>query len=134
MTIKEFAEVTGLSAHTLRYYEKLGIIPPVPRDTNGIRNYSGVYLQRIQLVQQLKASGMKLENILTYLQTMGASKKAQKIRKDVLLKTKMDLMAKAVEIRSALEQVEKQLQDFGVVEPTAIPHLFRLDSNMRRAM
>lgn len=109
MTIKEFAAKTGLSAHTLRYYEKVGVIPAVPRDINGIRQYNQEYLTKVALIQQLKASGMKLEDIVIYLHTMGSSKKAQKIRRDVLLKTREELLAKAMEIKAALQQVERQL-------------------------
>lgn len=95
MTIAEFAKITGLSSYTLRYYEKIGIMPTIHRDRSGMRNYTQENVERVRLVQQLKCSGMSLENILTYLQTMGQSKKAAKIRREVLLKTKDELVAKS---------------------------------------
>lgn len=115
MNITEFAEITGLTVHTLRYYEKVGIMSDVPRDANGIRQYNQACLGKAALIRQLKASGMKLEDIAVYLETRGRGRKAQEKRKAVLMKTKQDLIAKAREIRDALQQIERQL---------AIQHLY----------
>lgn len=109
MTIAELAKITGLTTHTLRYYEKIGIMPLVARNPNGIRNYSTENLQRIELVQQLKASGMSLENILIYLQTMGAGRKAEKARTEVLLQTRRQLVEKVQELQQALKQLDVRL-------------------------
>ena len=68
MTIKEVAERTGISADTLRYYERMGLIPPVPRTASGTRNYSEEFIDWITFVQQLKGIGMSLEAIVDYLE------------------------------------------------------------------
>ena len=49
MTIKEVSELCNLSADTLRYYEKVGMIPPIGRTAGGIRNYSDSDVQWIEL-------------------------------------------------------------------------------------
>ena len=67
MTIGEASEKTGLSADTLRYYEKIGLIPPVPRRENGLRDYGAETIKLVALIQRLKETGMQLETIQAYL-------------------------------------------------------------------
>ncbi|WP_102794939.1 MerR family transcriptional regulator [Bowmanella denitrificans] len=75
MNIKEFAEVTGLSAHTLRYYEKIGLLKNVQRSSSGHRFYTGKDAEWIGFILRLKETGMALEAILQYaqLREQGAS-------------------------------------------------------------
>ena len=67
MTIKEFSARTGVTADTLRYYERVGIIPAVPRKAGGVRVYDENFVEWINFVQTLKASGMSLEAIADYI-------------------------------------------------------------------
>lgn len=67
MKIGEASEVTGLSAHTLRYYEKLGFIEPA-KDTSGYRDYSHDDVDLINWIACLKKSGMTLDSIKRYVQ------------------------------------------------------------------
>ena len=54
MTIKEIAARTGVSADTLRYYERMGIIPAVPRTSGGVRNYDENFVEWVAFIQTLK--------------------------------------------------------------------------------
>ena len=66
-TIQQMAAITGLSAYTLRYYENIGLVPPVPRKENGHRRYSDFDLDWINYVTCLRSVGMALEEIKTYV-------------------------------------------------------------------
>ena len=66
MTIKEIAARTGVSADTLRYYERMGIIPAVPRTSGGVRNYDENFVEWVAFIQTLKGAGMSLEAIADY--------------------------------------------------------------------
>ena len=59
MTIGEASEKTGLSADTLRYYEKIGLIPPVPRRENGLRDYGAETIKLVALIQRLTARALR---------------------------------------------------------------------------
>ena len=63
MNIKTIAEQTGLSAHTLRYYEKIGLIVGVDRDAKGHRDYSEKDVVWIAFIKRLKATNMPLDEI-----------------------------------------------------------------------
>ena len=61
MTISEAAEASGLTAHTLRYYERAGLLDPVGREAGGRRRYSDRDLSRIAFLTKLRATGMPIE-------------------------------------------------------------------------
>lgn len=65
MTIGEFSAVTGISAYTLRYYEKKGLLR-VNRDNAGRRNYSTEDIEWVKFIQRLKDTGMLLRDIKHY--------------------------------------------------------------------
>lgn len=66
MNMKEFSSRVGLSAHTLRYYEKIGLLRHVHRNSSGHRVYSTKDLDWMTFVLRLKETGMPLDEILTY--------------------------------------------------------------------
>ncbi len=66
MSIRQFAARTGLSADTLRYYEKIGLLRHVARDASGFRVYGPRDLEWVAFVLRLKDTGMPLEDITRY--------------------------------------------------------------------
>lgn len=109
MTIREIAEKTGVSTYTLRYYERIGLLPPVHRRENGIRDYTEQDAERIYCIQNLKASGMPLKKILKYIELTGAGDTARQKRKTILLEAREALQKKMDDLRSMLEKADLQL-------------------------
>ncbi|WP_281869964.1 MerR family transcriptional regulator [Brevibacillus parabrevis] len=62
-TIGQVAELTGVSSYTLRYYEKIGLLPPLKRNSGGIREYSDLDIRFVHFLNSLKKTGMSLEDI-----------------------------------------------------------------------
>jgi DNA-binding transcriptional MerR regulator len=71
LTIAETAELTGLSAHTLRYYERIGLLD-VPRDVNGVRTYDVASLRRVVFLTRMRASGMPITQLRRYVELVDA--------------------------------------------------------------
>ena len=73
LTIQEAAEATGLSAHTLRYYERIGLIHPINREENTRRCYTVDDVGWIDFLLKLRATGMSIKDMQRYaeLQRMG---------------------------------------------------------------
>ena len=67
MNIKKVAEITKLSADTIRYYERIGIIGPVPRQENGIRNFNNRSLNQLKFVKIMRNAGMSIEALKQYI-------------------------------------------------------------------
>ncbi|MEY8662887.1 MerR family transcriptional regulator [Ligilactobacillus faecis] len=63
---KEVSQLFGLSIDTLRYYERIGIIPPIARDKNGYRDYKTTDLNWIYLVKTLRKTGMPINALQKY--------------------------------------------------------------------
>lgn len=66
-TIQQVAKKTSLSVHALRYYEKMGLINPIKRDTNGHRRYSETDLEWIQCIQNLRTSQIPISDIQKFI-------------------------------------------------------------------
>jgi DNA-binding transcriptional MerR regulator len=66
LTIAEAAEASGVSAHTLRYYEREGILEPAGRASNGHRRYGELELEWIRFLTKLRATGMPIRQIRAY--------------------------------------------------------------------
>jgi len=68
LTVSEAAERVGLSAHTLRWYERIGLLDPVRRDTGGRRRYSERDVERLRFLTKLRATGMPIADMLRYVE------------------------------------------------------------------
>lgn len=66
MNSKQVAEMFGLSVDTLRYYERIGVIPPVARGENGYRNYQNNDLNWIFLAKSLRSAGLSIESLIEF--------------------------------------------------------------------
>src|SRR5258708_16930902 len=66
MTIQEVAEETGISAYTIRLYEKSGVLPRIKRLPNGIREFTEADVTYLRFLIQLKQTGMSLEDIMVF--------------------------------------------------------------------
>ena len=70
MTISEAAEASGLTAHTLRYYERAGLLDPVGRGASGHRRYDDAALARIAFLTKLRATGMPIRQVREYAELL----------------------------------------------------------------
>lgn len=67
LTIKEVSEKYGISQDTLRYYERVGMLPEVPRTPGGIRNYGEAELSWVELALCMRAAGLPVEAMVEYV-------------------------------------------------------------------
>jgi DNA-binding transcriptional MerR regulator len=72
LSISEASEASGLSAHTLRYYERAGLLEPVDRNEGGHRRYRKADLERIKFLTKLRATGMPIREVRRYAELMKA--------------------------------------------------------------
>ncbi|KAB2863415.1 MAG: MerR family transcriptional regulator [Anaerolineae bacterium] len=79
-TIQQVAEITGLSGHTLRYYERIGLLSSVDRAANGHRRYTDDTIREIEFLNKLRATGMPIREMQHYakLRRQGQSTLAER--------------------------------------------------------
>lgn len=119
MTIGEIAKKCGVSTFTLRYYEKLGVIPSVPRN-NGIRVYDNDFLKIFLFIQELKDSGMSLESIAKYRLLTQMNSDTRKERKQLLIKTRKKLQEKITLLQTSLNKTDYQLLHYNTIDYSAM--------------
>ncbi|MEB3355264.1 MAG: MerR family transcriptional regulator [Synechococcales bacterium] len=66
LTIQQVAEATGLSVHTLRYYERCDLIAPIQRSPSGHRRYSSTDIRWIEFLNKLRLTGMPIRQMQRY--------------------------------------------------------------------
>lgn len=112
MTIKEASEITGISVDNLRYYERIGLIPVVPRTASGIRNYNDMTLHWIEFAMRFKKSGLPLESIIDYMRLAFEGEHTKSARRDILVEVKEDLVIRMKELQDFLELIQFKLDNY----------------------
>lgn len=112
MFIREMAARTGISSDTLRYYERIGLMPPVPRKRGGVRLYSEYHVAYAAVIQSLKASGMSLEDIQQYMELAKQGKATEGKRKDLIIAAKQTLQQKIDRMQAAVREANFQLAHY----------------------
>ena len=115
-SIKEVSERFNLSSHTLRYYEKEGLLPPIQRDDNGIQRYSDLDLEWLHLVGCMRATGMSISYIKNYIELCHLGKDTIPERRQIILNQKAIIEAELKKYKNLLKVVNKKLKYYDEVE------------------
>ena len=110
MTIAEVSKKYEMSPDTLRYYERIGLIPQVPRNKSGIRDYDETSIQWIELAMRFKKAGMSLENIREYIQLSLKGESTKDERWNILLDTKSQIEQKMNDLQETLDVINYNLK------------------------
>jgi DNA-binding transcriptional MerR regulator len=103
LTIADAARVSGISAHTLRYYERAGLLDPIERDASGHRRYGDGDLERIRFLTKLRATGMPIRDVRRYAELLKGGEDTEGERLALL-------EAHRETVRALLEETEHNLE------------------------
>ena len=67
MNIKKVSEQLGISSDTIRYYERIGLVPTISRDKNGVRNFTDIDIQRLDFIKCMRHAGLSIESLHEYM-------------------------------------------------------------------
>lgn len=112
MTIKEVSQEFGISADTLRYYEKIGLIDPVTRNNSGIRDYQESDLKRIKFLKCMRLSGLSIELLSQYIKLSHDGDHTIPQRKEILLQQREQLLLKMKELEETLGHLEYKIETY----------------------
>ena len=112
MTIAEVSKKTELSTDTLRYYERIGIIPEVQRSESGIRNYSDYDLGWIEFSKCMRNSGMSIESIIEYIKLYNKGDATLEARKQLLIDQRETIVNRINELKETLEKLDFKIQNY----------------------
>jgi len=112
MTIREAAKIVGISIDNLRYYERIGLVPEVPRTKSGIRNYDEMAINWIEFAMRFKKAGVPLEAISEYIQLAIQGESTKEARREILLETKAELEKKMNDIQETLDVINYKVDTY----------------------
>lgn len=110
MKIAEVSEKYGISTDTLRYYERVGLIPPVPRNGSGIRDYGENEAKRIEFVKCMRNAGLPIEVLIEYFDLAQQGDATLAARKALLTEQRDLLLARIAELQATLDLLNYKIE------------------------
>ncbi|MBD5155941.1 MAG: MerR family transcriptional regulator [Oscillibacter sp.] len=112
MTIAETSRKYNITADTLRYYERIGIIPPVPRTKGGIRDYDEASCRWIELMKCLRSAGVQIEALIEYAALCRQGEGTEERRKEILMEQRDQLLARMEEMQNSLDRLNYKIENY----------------------
>lgn len=109
MTISEVSDKYSISAETLRYYERVGVIPPVNRNKNGIRDYTEVDCNWVQFIKCMRDAGLSIESLIEYTCLFQKGDLTLSSRKQILIERRDELVSRIEDMQTALNRLNKKI-------------------------
>ncbi|NLU69260.1 MerR family transcriptional regulator [Streptomyces sp. HNM0574] len=111
-TISEVATYTGLSAYTLRWYERIGLMPHVDRSHTGQRRFTNRDLDWLDLVAKLRLTGMPVADMVRYAELVRAGDATVAERLELLVATRRDVRARIAELQETLAVLDFKIDKY----------------------
>jgi DNA-binding transcriptional MerR regulator len=105
LTISKVAEKTGLTAHTLRYYDKEGLLPFVDKSASGTRVFKESDFEWLAVIECLKQTGMQLKDIKQYIDWCMDGDSTLRRRYDMFVERKAEAERQIAALQKALEKI-----------------------------
>lgn len=110
MKIAEVSERYAISADTLRYYERIGLIPPVQRNVSGIRDYCELDLRRVEFIKCMRSAGLPVEVLIEYIALVQQGDKTIEARKEILIEQRDLLANRMKEMQKTLDLLNHKIE------------------------
>ena len=110
MKIAEVSEQYGLSSDTLRYYERVGLLPPVNRNESGIRDYNELDLRRVDFIKCMRSAGLPVEVLIEYVALVQQGDKTIEARKEILIDQRKLLVKRMNEMQKTLDILDHKIE------------------------
>ena len=110
MKIAEVSEQYGISLDTLRYYERIGLIPPVTRNESGIRDYNELDVRRVEFVKCMRSAGLPIEVLIEYIGLVQQGDSTIEARKDILVEQRQLLISRMEQMQKTLDILDHKIE------------------------
>lgn len=108
-TISEVVAVTGLTAHTLRWYERIGLMSHIDRSHTGQRRYTNRDLDWLDFVSKLRLTGMPVADMVRYAELVREGETTYSDRRELLEQTRRDVLARIAELHDTLSVLDRKI-------------------------
>ena len=112
MTIAEVGKIYDLTPDTLRYYERIGLIPKVTRNASGNRDYQEKDCNWVSFIKCMRNAGLSIEVLIEYVAMFQAGDDSISARKDLLIEQKKQLKERIEELQQTLQYLEQKIEHY----------------------
>ena len=112
MKIGELARRSGLSGHTIRYYERIGLLPRATRDRSNQRDYDAAILTWIEFLGRLKTTGMPIREMLVYARLRAVGAPTTDERRALLKRHRVGIHRRVSELQAALLVLDEKIAGY----------------------
>jgi DNA-binding transcriptional MerR regulator len=109
MRIAEVSEKYCISADTLRYYERVGLLPPVNRTESGIRDFDEHDIRRVEFIKCMRSAGLPIEILTEYIQLVQLGDSTIEQRKQILEDEREKLKGRMAEMQKTLDRLNYKI-------------------------
>ena len=110
MTIAEVSKRYNITPDTIRYYEKIGLIPHVPRNKSGIRDFDENSCNWIEFIKCMRSAGLSIEVLTQYISLFKQGNKTAKARKELLVEQRKKLLEKQEDINRTIKRLDYKIE------------------------
>ena len=125
MTIAQVSQKYGVSADTLRYYERIGLLPPVGRTKSGIRDYAEEDCNWVNFIKCMRGAGLPVETLIEYVGLFGQGDETIPARIELLMEQRRQLAARIGEMQAVLDRLDKKIEGYE-------SHLLKAERSLKR--
>ncbi len=117
-TLRQVAKATGLSIHTLRYYEKVGLLAPIFRTANGHRRYSAEDIAWLEFLVRLRETGMPIKKVIAFADLVRQHPNEVSERRMLLEEHRNQVKQHLEELTHHLQVIDLKLEHYKQLEAT----------------
>ncbi|BCN29235.1 MerR family transcriptional regulator [Anaeromicropila herbilytica] len=125
MTIAEVGKKYDLTADTLRYYERIGLIPPVSRNSSGNRDYTEEDCRWVYFIKCMRRSGLSIEVLIEYVRLFQQGNNTIDARKELLCEQRRQIADKIEELMNTLKYLDNKIDGYE-------ERMLKLEENLKR--
>lgn len=112
MTISEVSKKYNLTADTIRYYERIGLIPPVHRNSSGNRDFLEEDCNWVEFIKCMRNAGLSIEALIDYVAMFQKGKETIKSRKNLLIEQRELLVERIKSMKATLERLDMKIDGY----------------------
>ncbi|WP_097003983.1 MerR family transcriptional regulator [Lacrimispora amygdalina] len=126
MTIAEVSKKYDLTADTLRYYERIGLIPHVTRNSSGNRAYTEEDCRWVHFIKCMRSAGLSIEVLIEYVSLFQQGNDTIDARKELLLEQRRQIADKIEELSNTLKYLDTKIEGYE-------ERLLKFEENLKKA-
>lgn len=116
MNIAEVSQKYEMSADTLRYYERIGLIPPVNRSKSGVRNYTDEDCGWVEFAKCMRSAGLQIEALIEYVALYQQGDDTSEARRDILVEQRRQLEERLNDMQKTLERLDYKIEVYDKIK------------------